>query len=222
VLSEDLRSDPADETARTFLFELLAFAGEYDRAESQLDVLASRSDEAEMGSWLYRAALDSERTRTEMFRNGDFPETEVPGPVAGTLNGEPFETLTDADPRIGARLEVFASGNYHWIPLRHVRSIRMQEPARLRDLKWAPAAVRTGPEFQDVELGEVFLPATTALAWDHPDPDVRLGRVTDWEEIDGEAPAPVGAKLLLVDDEPVPFLEIRELEVERESTDEQD
>lgn len=175
-----------------------------------------------MGAWLYRAALDSERTRSEMFESGEFPGSEVPGPVAGTLNGEPFEALGDADPRIGARIEVFASGNYHWIPLKHVRSVKMKEPARLRDLKWAPAAVTTGPEFQDVELGEVLLPATTALAWQHPDPEVRLGRVTDWHELEDGSPAPVGQKLFLVDDEPFPFLEIRELEVRRESTDAQD
>lgn len=185
-------------------------------------MLARESDEAEMGAWLYRAALDSERTRQEMFESGDFPDSDVPDAVSGTLNGESFEALSDADPRIGARLEVFASGNYHWIPLKHVRSIKMEAPGRLRDLKWAPAAVTTGPEFQDVELGEVLLPAMTPRAWDHPDPEVRLGRVTDWRELDDGSPAPVGQKLLVVDDEFFPFLEIRELEVRRESTDEQD
>ena len=175
-----------------------------------------------MGGWLYRAALEAERTRLEMFRDDDLPAEGGPDPISGTLNGEPFESLTDADPRVGARLEVFASGQYMWIPLRHVRSVRMEEPARLRDLKWAPAVVQTGPGFEEMELGDVLLPATTPLAWRHDDDEVRLGRVTDWTELDGGEVAPVGQKLLLVDQEPFPFLEIRELEVDGGPSDDQD
>ena len=175
-----------------------------------------------MGGWMYRGALEAERTRLEMFREDDLPTDGGPEPVSGTLNGEPFEALADADPRIGARLEVFASGQYMWIPLRHVRSIRMEEPGRLRDLKWTPASIRTGPEFQEMELGDVLLPATTPRAWEHPDDEVRLGRVTDWTEVEEGAVAPVGQKLLVVDDEPFPFLEVRELEVDGGDPDDRD
>jgi protein involved in temperature-dependent protein secretion len=42
---------------------------------------------------------------------------------------------------------------------------------------------------------------------------VRLGRVTDWVEVDG-AEVPVGQKLLLVDGEEISILEIRELEIQ--------
>lgn len=216
-LNEEVRGNPADRQSRTFLFELLCFAGDYDRAEKQLDVLAKGSKEAEMGAWLYRGALEAERTRQEMFEDDDLPASgELPPPVPGTLNGEPFETLVDADPRIGARLEVFASGQYTWIPLRHVAAVRISEPERLRDLLWAPAVVRTAPSFRGVELGDVLLPATTPLAWRHDDPEIRLGRATDWTELaDGEV-APVGHKLFLMEDEPVSLLEIRELEITHE------
>lgn len=175
-----------------------------------------------MGGWLYRAALEAERTRLDMFREDDLPTEGGPEPVSGTLNGEAFEALTDADPRVGARLEVFASGQYMWIPLRHVRSVQMEEPTRLRDLKWTPAVVQTGPDFQDMELGDVLLPATTPQAWEHADDDVRLGRVTDWAELEDGVVAPVGQKLWVVDEEPFPFLEIRELEVDGGPSDDQD
>ena len=39
ALGAELRNDPADARKRIFLFELLCFAGEYDRAEKHLDVL---------------------------------------------------------------------------------------------------------------------------------------------------------------------------------------
>src|SRR5690606_40758811 len=113
--------------ARTFLFELLCFAGEYDRAGKQLELLADKSKDARTGRLIYHAALQAERTRRDLFE-GKLEERERPKPradrepaqLAGTLNGKPFSTITDADTRIGPQLEVFASFNYLWVPLEHV------------------------------------------------------------------------------------------------------
>ncbi len=214
ALSAELRGDPTDVRRRTFLFELLCFAGEYDRAAKQLDVIAGGSREAELGALLYRGALHAERLRQQMFEAGQYPEaggTQLA--VSGTLNGRPFTTLTDADPRIGARLEVFAAGQYMWLPLEHVAAVRMESPRFLRDLLWAPARVVMGPRFRGHELGEVLIPAISPLSWRHPDGNVRLGRVADWQELEDGTLVPVGAKVLLVDDEPIPLLELRELEI---------
>jgi type VI secretion system protein ImpE len=212
VLGAELRSNPTDARRRTFLFELLCFSGQFDRAEKQLDVLAGAGRDAAMGALLYRSALHAERTRREMFRAGTLPLGNPP-PVAGTLNGTPFASLRDADPRIGARLEVFAAGEYVWIPFEHVESIQLAPPKRLRDLLWAPAVVRTGPEFTGMELGEVLVPVVTPEAADDEDDAVRLGRVTQWIELADGAAAPIGQKLLLVDDAEFPFLEVRDLAV---------
>lgn len=213
-LGEELRENPSDGRRRTFLFELLCFSGEYDRAARQLDMLAGGGRDAEMGVWTYRSILHAERTRQEMFADGDLPaEGDGPSPVRGTLNGEPFEELTDADPRIGARLEVFAGGQYQWIPLRHLASVDMEAPTRLRDLLWAPARVTTGPDARDFELGEVILPALAPQTWKHPDDAVRLGRRTEWTDLEDELAAPVGQKLLVVDGELFPILELRELRI---------
>jgi type VI secretion system protein ImpE len=210
-LGVELRGDPADAQRRAFLFELLAFAGQYDRAEKQLDVLARGGPQHQAGTLLYRAALQAERVREHMFSTGDFPQSPAPAPVAGTLNGRPFLTIADADPRVGARLEVMAGGRYLWLPFAHLAAVRIESPARLRDLHWAPARIATGPSVRDMELGEVLLPALTPGAWRHADVEIRLGRATDWDEMaDGEY-APVGQKLLRVDDELVPLLDVREL-----------
>ncbi|MGD2067119.1 MAG: type VI secretion system accessory protein TagJ [Gemmatimonadota bacterium] len=214
ALGVALRSNPTDVQRRTFLFELLCFAGNLDRAEKQLDVISSDSEEAGLGAWLYRSALHGERVRQEMFDTGNFPVQEPPpGPVSGTLNGEPFETLTDADPRIGARLELLIAGEYTWIPFEHLGRVAMDPPKRLRDLLWAPVRVEPGPGMEELELGEVLLPVIAPLSWRQEEAAVRLGRVTDWVEVGEEEFAPVGQKLLLVDDEPFPILEVRELEI---------
>lgn len=213
VLSAVLRDDPTAVRQRTFLFELLCFAGDYDRAEKQLNFIAHSTPDAGVGSLVYRSALHAERLRRDMF----LAEVPAPGAVApseieGTLNGERFTSISDADPRIGARLEVFAAGQYTWIPFAQLSAVTAPMPQRLRDLLWIPAVVRPGPEYTDLELGEVLVPALTPLAWQDEDDEVRLGRVTDWYERPDGVAIPVGQKLLLVDGEPIPFLEIRELE----------
>lgn len=213
ALGVELRSNPADAQRRTFLFELLTFSGDWARAQKQLDVLAQGGHMAEAGTLLYRAAITAERVREHMFETGDFPTTPAPNPVAGTLNGVPFASITDADPRIGARLEVMAGGRYLWLPFAHLAAVVMPAPARLRDLHWAPARLSLGPSVRDQELGEVILPAITPAAWREADDDLRLGRATDWVELSNGEFAPIGQKLLIVDGRHVPLLEIRDLSI---------
>jgi protein involved in temperature-dependent protein secretion len=51
------------------------------------------------------------------------------------------------------------------------------------------------------------------LSWKSSDPAVRLGRATDWVELEDGRAVPVGQRLLVIDDEPVPILELRDLEI---------
>jgi type VI secretion system protein ImpE len=213
ALGSELRNDPTDIKRRTFLFELLCFTGEYDRAEKQLDILSDAGKEAAMGTLLYRSALQGARTRRDMFEKKTFPLNAGPiegPPAGGTLNGQSFESIEDADPRIGARLEVFAAGAYLWLPFEHIASVRTEPPKRLRDLIWIPAILQTGPKCKGLDLGEVLLPVLTPLVSKHPQNSVRLGRETVWEEADGET-VPAGQKMLLVDGEEIPILEVRNL-----------
>jgi type VI secretion system protein ImpE len=215
ALSAEVRDNPSDAKRRTFLFELLCFAGEYARADKQLEVLGQAGPTSEMGVLLYRSALFAERQRQDLFAKGELPTAgdSAQDSRVGILNGRPFRALSDADPRIGARLELFAAGNYLLLPLEHIASIHIPPPKRLRDLIWSPAAVRTSASFKGTELGEVLLPVLAPGSWQHADDAVRLGRATVWEERDGvEDFVPVGQKMWLADDEEVPFLELRSLE----------
>ncbi|HMD97120.1 MAG TPA: type VI secretion system accessory protein TagJ [Terriglobia bacterium] len=215
ALSAEVRDNPADARRRTFLFELLCFAGEYERADKQLEVLGQAGPSSEIGVLLYRSALYAERQRQDLFARGDYPKR--PGSPeqapAGTFNGKPFVSFSDADPRIGARLELFAAGAYLLLSLEHVAAVHIEPPKRLRDLLWTPAAVRTTPSFKGAELGEVLLPVLAPFSWQHSDDAVRLGRATVWEQRDGyDEEVPFGQKMWLVDDEEIPFLELRSLE----------
>jgi type VI secretion system protein ImpE len=218
ALNAEVRNHPEDSKRRIFLFELLCFSGEYDRAQKQLDIFGSDDINKEMGALVYRSALQAEKTRQDLFAKKEYPKpvgdaVATGAAVSGTLNGKSFQSIADADPRIGPHLEVFAGGSYLWMNFEHLASIDMDKPRRLRDLLWTPARLRGGPALKDTELGEVLLPALTPFAWQDADDAIRLGRMTAWEENESGEAVPVGQKMLLVDGEEFPLLEIRKLEI---------
>ena len=212
ALGDELRSNPLDATRRTFLFELLLFAGEYDRAEKQLDMLATTDGKAAGGSFLYRSALHAERTRADMFARGETPEVQDSPPVGGFLNGKPFDDFSDPDPRIGPNLEVFIAGSYTWIPFHSLRRLELEPPANLRDLVWARARIETSKEFRLQDLGEVLIPVLCPLSYRHPEEIVALGRESVWVEDAKYDAVPLGAKTMLVDGADVPILELKSVQ----------
>src|SRR5262245_31555398 len=82
-LTAEVKSNPTDATRRTFLFELLCFAGDYDRAERQLDPIGSQSASSELGVQVYRNNIKCERERRQLFSSGVAPHflTEPPAYV---------------------------------------------------------------------------------------------------------------------------------------------
>lgn len=68
-----VKQKPTDTSARTFLFELLIFAGEFDRAEKQLDALGQQDANALIGTLIYRQCLAAERERQKVFRAEALP-----------------------------------------------------------------------------------------------------------------------------------------------------
>lgn len=216
ALGEEVRKVPLDAKRRTFLFELLCFAGEYDRAEKHLDLLSDASQAAGLGSLLYRSAIHAEKTRQKMFLDHSYPLAQPIKGASGLRNNERFTEFCDADERMGGALEVFVAGSYTWISLEQVASIEIPKPKRLRDLLWTPAIITPLPAFRSMELGEVLLPVLYPLSWKHADDLVRLGRSTVWKEEGGAGePAfvPFGQKIFLVDGEEIPMLELGRVEL---------
>jgi len=69
-LISDVKGNPTDTTLRTFLFELLCFAGEWERAEKQLDVVGHQSVQTAIGVQAYRNNIKAERDRQRLFQDG--------------------------------------------------------------------------------------------------------------------------------------------------------
>src|SRR5437870_7946451 len=94
ALVAEVRDNPTDVRRRTFLFELLCFQGEYDRAEKHLNLLADANPDAKLGAVLYFSAIHAERLRRDVFEKKDYPSAPAAGNErGGTVNGKPFETF---------------------------------------------------------------------------------------------------------------------------------
>jgi type VI secretion system protein ImpE len=214
-LGAEVRDRPDDIRRRTFLFELLCFAGEFARAEKHLTLLSDSNPDAAMGALMYRSALSAERKRQAFFEGKHYNDSPAPGKFrSGTLNGEKFRSIEDIDPRIGARLEVFIAGEYVWLPFAHIGTLTMEPPRYLRDLLWSSASVTAGPSMEGKDFGEVLMPVLYPFSATHQRDGVKLGRETDFVlSADEPVEIPYGQKLFVLDeDRSIPMLEIRSLE----------
>ena len=102
--------------------------------------------------------------------------------VSGQLENATFNDWRDADDLLAGVFELLTTtGKFFWVPTERVETIEFAAPRRPRDLAWrrADVSVRGGPD------GTVYLPAI----YQSDDPDLadtfRLGRATEWRELDG-------------------------------------
>jgi type VI secretion system protein ImpE len=208
----ELRMQPLDARVRTFLFELLCFAGDYDRAEKQLAVLGGQSSAADAGAVLLKDLIRAHRTREDTFAAS--PALAEDEEYRGSLmiNGTKFASCTDEDPRIGASLEVYQGRSYRRSPFREVERVTIVAPASLRDLLWIPAtiALKQSTGAADSEMF-AHLPALAPQSSGHADAAVKLGRLSVVEEDERGVARPFGTKLLICGSEEVSLLDVRSL-----------
>src|SRR5215475_3712528 len=86
-VTREVKANPTDTARRTFLFGLLCFAGEWDRAEKQLDVIGNQDAQSDIGARIYRQNIAAERKREQVLTGKGFPNfiLEPPGYVAMQL-----------------------------------------------------------------------------------------------------------------------------------------
>jgi type VI secretion system protein ImpE len=107
------------------------------------------------------------------LREDAFAEAQA---VGGTINGEPFEWIADADGRLGPVLEAVINGKYYWMPFAALAALDVEPPADLRDMVWLPA------HFVFVNGGETVGLIPTRYPGSESDADdlIRLARKTEW------------------------------------------
>ncbi|MCB1825353.1 MAG: tetratricopeptide repeat protein [Candidatus Competibacteraceae bacterium] len=242
-LQAQVRKEPANAKYRIFLFQLLAVLGQWERASNQLNVLEEMDPESLPMVQTYREALRCELLRAEVFAGrrsplifGD-PEPwmalllealqltadghhaqaqttrdqafEGAAATAGTLDGQPFEWLADADPRLGPMLEAVINGRYYWIPWQRIRTLALEQPSDLRDCVWMPAGFTWANGGEAVGLIPARYPGSPASA----DPQVQLGRKTEWLEQESGIYVGIGQRMLATDQNEYPLLDIRRIDL---------
>ena len=124
----------------------------------------------------------------------------------GSLNGDPFEWIADADLRFGPVLEVIVGENYGFIPFAALKRIKVAEPADLRDTVWLPVELETLAGQTSMAFVPVTYPGTIASK----DAALILARRTDWVELNG-GEVGLGQRLLATDGPESAILALRDV-----------
>jgi type VI secretion system protein ImpE len=241
---QEVKAHPADHARRLLLYELCLFAGDLDRARRQIEAIRYDDDpERDAAVATYRKLLDSEQARRRLFSDGLAPSFLADPPahlkrrldavnrlregrpaeaaetlsranaeaasVSGQLNGRAFASLRDADDLFAHVLEVMADGQYFWVALEQVVIVAMNPPRFPRDLIYIPARLEASGA-----AGDVFLPALYPGTHASDDPQIRLGRATDWTGEEGGPVLGIGRHTFLVDEDDLSILEWRELRLD--------
>jgi type VI secretion system protein ImpE len=228
-------------SSRVFLFELLCFVGDLDRAQKQLDVIGHQSTEMEIGAEIYRQVLTAEGSRRAVFAEGQLPNflTTPPDYVALYLEAltmqreqQPakaralLEKALNLRPLIpgqtdGRPFKEFEDADTFLAPFLELivnekyAWLPFEEIRRIEIAKPAQLRdlvwTRAKLEAHGGNLGDVFIPALYPGSSQHPNDAVRLGRMTEWMDVGEGLARGVGQRLFLMDGDERAMLEITEV-----------
>jgi type VI secretion system protein ImpE len=120
---------------------------------------------------------------------------EAAPPSTGTIDGQPFEWIADADMRLGPVCEAVINGRYYWVPFSRIARIDIEAPADLRDVVWMPAHFQFANGGETVGVIPTRYPGSEAA----DDPQLRLARKTVWNEGAAEVYFGLGQRILATD-----------------------
>lgn len=240
-LQEQVRKHPADARLRTFLFQLLAVLGQWERALTQLELASSLDASALAMTQMYREVIRCEALRTEVFAGRKVPmifgqpepwlalliESLVlagqgRAPEAEALRAQAYEAAT----AVGGSLNDMP---FTWIADADSRLGPVLEAMIDGKYYWVPfmhlseIIIEAPADLRDV----VWMPAhlrlsnggeTVALIPSrYPntetsgDPLLALGRKTEWRELAPGVYHGLGQRMLVTDSVEVPLLDIRRI-----------
>ena len=130
-------------------------------------------------------------------------------PVPGTIDGQEFEWIADADARLGPVCEAVIDGSYYWVPFERIRSVGLEAPSDLRDFVWIPANLGLANGGDTAAL----LPSRYPGSETDPDGLIRLARKTEWDEVGPETFHGRGQRVLATDSSEYALLNLRHIEL---------
>ncbi|WP_299871158.1 type VI secretion system accessory protein TagJ [uncultured Cocleimonas sp.] len=125
---------------------------------------------------------------------------------AGSINGDAFEWIADADTRLGPLLEVFVDGQYRWVPFTNIKRLAIEAPENLRDFVWMPAHIQWETE------GESFVLIPTRYPFSaEKNHQLALSRQTEWVEKGEDSFIGFGQRLFATDVNDYSLLDVRDV-----------
>lgn len=242
-LTAAVKADAAKPALRIFLAQLLCVLGQWERAHTQLNVVADMDPATSPMREMVGHALRCEKLRAAVFEGRRSPmifgepeawlagliesllragagEAELSHRLAasafdaapatrGSIDGQPFEWIADADSRLGPVLEAMVNGRYYWVPFNRLARMTIEPPTDLRDVVWLPA------HLQFTNGGEVIamLPTRYPGSEKSDDEQILMARRTDWREDGTERWLGLGQRVLVTDLGEHDLLSVRTVEL---------
>ncbi len=250
-LISEVKARPTDTSARTFLFELLCFAGEYDRAAKQLDVIATQNAQTEAGVIAYRNCLQAARERRNLWAEGVHPHFLADPPdyvdlhlaainqVRDGNNSEARLLLDKAEKQRPALPGVCDGAEFYDLRDADDFTAPVLEVAIKEQYAWIPfEQIReleiAAPEqlrdllFTPVRVvlidgtqAQFFAFALYAGSSADADEQVKLGRLSEWRELAADLVRGAGTKIWMIGDEDKPILDVRSITFHAQAEDEE-
>jgi type VI secretion system protein ImpE len=240
-LQAEIRQHAADPKRRIFLAQLLMLLGQWDRAVTQLDVLADMDSAALPMARAYRSAIECEMFRARVFAGersplvfGD-PEPWI-APLLTALALENQGKFAEASEMRGRALEeapatsgTLNGAAFEWIADSDTRLGPIMEVLLNGTYYWVPVhriariAIEAPSDARDLvwlpaqftwtNQGEAmgFIPARYPGSESIDDDAIRMARKTDWTEVAPQAFHGLGQRLLTTDAAEYGLLEVREI-----------
>ena len=242
-LQSEIRKYPADPKLRIFLAQLLMVQGNWDRAYSQLQVLAELDASAIPMARTYQSAMQCERLREGVFSGRHSPllfgkpETWLAMMIKALSLQEAGHTAEATELRMQAlELAPVLAGqlndqNFEWIADADSRLGPVLEVVLNGKYYWIP-----WQHIQKISIEEpsdirdfVFLPAQ--FVWtnggdavgliptcypgshQHADDVIKLARKTVWEQVDPSTFVGLGQRVITTDANEIGLLDVREVSI---------
>ena len=127
---------------------------------------------------------------------------------SGSIDGERFAWLADADRRLGPVLEAIVNGRYFWIPLCRISKIEFDAPVDLRDAVWTAASFTWANGAQTVGLIPTRYSGTVA----NGNEALLLARRTEWVEEGASSGHGLGQRMWATDTGEYALMDVRVIE----------